>query len=87
MSYRDYAAKALKKQNKMFGPEKPSIDQVEDKYWANISTKRIYSLNNPISLFGSGVKQWNLNEFTQADSNIHFIEPHHKSEVSPNVSD
>lgn len=48
-----------------------SMDEIEDFFWETISKKRAYSLDNELSLFPDDVLVWNLNQFTDAQSNIH----------------
>lgn len=51
--------------------DKKSMEEIEDIFWKTISKKRAYSLDNELSLFPDDVLVWNLNQFTQVQSNIH----------------
>lgn len=55
-----------------FGSEELSVDAIEDMHWRMLcKTEKIYAMNNAISLFGDSVNIWNLDKFTNMESNIH----------------
>lgn len=61
-----------------FGSEELSVDAIEDMHWRMLcKTEKIYAMNNAISLFGDSVNIWNLDKFTNMESNIHYAETHH----------
>lgn len=69
-------------EKKLFGGKKLTVEQIEDLHWRMILEKKSYALNNDISLFGNGVQHFNLDRFTNAESNIHDAETHHGRKVS-----
>lgn len=59
------------------------MGEIEDKFWEEeISKPRIYSINNPMSLFDDSVKIWNLNQLTKDESWIHSKPAHRFLKVS-----
>lgn len=55
-----------------------NVNQAEDIFWTQIGEERIYSIHNPITLFGDSTIVWNLNKLTKDESNIHS-KPHHRA--------
>lgn len=68
-----------------FDGRKLSIEEIENIYWQNITNDRHYAIDNELSLFGEDTITWNLDRFTDVESNIHFKKPHNLVEVSKNM--
>lgn len=60
-----------------------STEKIEKLFWNNLGkAEHQYSLDNKYSLFGDDVNIWNLNRFTDAESNIHGKTVHEYLNVS-----
>lgn len=58
--------------------DKP-LEDMEDTFWdSGINDLRKYAVNVDLSLFSDNVDIWNLNKFTNVESNIHAT-PYYRS--------
>lgn len=81
MTYGAFEKLSKEKEIELFGANAPSIDEMESLHWSEIADEKLYAINNSISLFGD-CESWNLNSFTNAESNIHSTQPHYLLDVS-----
>lgn len=78
MSYGEFVELSNAKAQSFFGDRELSIEDIGEIYWEKICTdEKYYAIDNRISLFGEETKIWNLDQFTSAQSNIHWEKTHH----------
>lgn len=83
MSYGEYVELSNAKAQSLFGGRELCIEDIEEMFWEKISTdEKYYAIDNQLSLFGEETKIWNLDQFTSAQSNIHWEKTHHEVKVS-----
>lgn len=62
--------------------EVPTIIEAEDMHWSELcKSKKLYAMNNSMSLFDEECKVWNLDQFTSNESLIHYKDTHHRHKV------
>lgn len=81
MPYSAFEELSKREENEL-GLSQLSVDEIEKLYWDRICLQRKYAINNNMSLFGDNTTIWNLDKFTNAESNIHSTQTHHELNVS-----
>lgn len=84
MRFDDFAKNAEELKTKLLGEGRVTIPEIENITWRTMcTTAKSYATENEGTLFNDDVGLWNLDRFTNQQSNIHSKNTHHTSVVSP----